>query len=664
MMTRIDSPPSRLRKLPLLLTLVGLLLLFVWLGLKGWRIYQAAASLQARQDEARQLITGGLAGLDASAAEALVMGVRGDVLTLQEETRIFMPLLPHLEWLPRLGPTLAAAPQLMEMADAGTSAAAYAFRGLKPGLTALQTGNGDLLATLTQTVAQAAPDLAQAAAGIDRVAAAYADIDNRQALPWQLRQYFPQLDEWLPVAQAGLQLSAALPSLLGGSGPRTYLIVAQNEDELRPTGGFISGVGLLTLNQGQITALQFDDANLVDDWANKPYDWPPDPLYQFMGSELFLFRDANFWPDFPTSATAMMDLYTYGQGVPLDGVVAIDQQFLQMLLTALGPVTLPDLDATVSGDNVLEWIRAAWAPPPDAENLREWMLSRKSFMGPLAAAMQTRLLQNPGEVDFVALAQTLRQAVETKHLSVYMRDPAVAAVLAQMGWDGRLYAPPRQDVLLVVDTNLGFNKANALVDTAFRYAVALASDGTGEATLSVTYTHRGAPRNEACIHQTIYTSETTYDRLVDDCYWNYVRVYVPAAAELQAASSEPVPAANFVTQRPWDGNVQMSADPSGLATFANFLLLRPGETTTHEYVYRLPAVTATALAAAVAGTQTYQLQWRKQPGTRPQPLQVVVTLPAGAQVVSTLPASAQVDGAVITFDLLLTTDVDISVTYR
>lgn len=658
-MTPTD-PPSRLRKLPLLFILVGLLLLFLWLGLKGWRIYQAAASLQAREAAARQLAAGGLAGLDANAAEALVMGVRGDVLTLQQETRIFMPLLPYLGWVPRLGPTLAAAPHLMEMADAGTSAAAYAFRGLKPGLSGLQDANGAALSLLTQTLAQAAPDLGQAAADVDRVAAAYAQIENREALPWQLRQFFPQLDEWLPVAQAGLRLSQVLPSLLGSNGPRTYLVVAQNEDELRPTGGFISGVGLLTLHNGQIVALQFNDANLVDDWANKPYDWPPDPLYQFMGSELFLFRDANFWPDFPTSATAMMDLYTYGQGVALDGVIATDQQFLQMLLTALGPVTLPDLAVTVSGDMVLDWIRTAWAPPPDTENLREWMLSRKSFMGPLAAAIQTRLLQNPGEVDFVTLARTLMQAVETKHLSIYVRDPSVAAILAELGWDGRLFAAPGQDTLWVVDANLGFNKVNALVDTAFRYAVTLTPAGTGEAALAVTYTHRGAPRDKACIHQTVYTAETTYEQLVNDCYWNYVRVYAPAAAQLQSASSQPVPAANFVTQRPWDGVVQTLEDPSGLTTFVNFLLLPPGETATHEYSYQLPAVTT----PSADGGQTYRLQWRKQPGTRPQPVQVLVTLPAGAQIVSIVPAAAQVNGATITFDLSLTADLDISVTYR
>ena len=85
--------------------------------------------------------------------------------------------------------------------------------------------------------------------------------------------------------------------------------MAQNEDELRATGGFLTGAGIVTVENGRIVDLSFLDSNYVDNYWVKPYDFPPQPLYDYMGLEMLLFRDANYWPDFPTSARKAMDLY-------------------------------------------------------------------------------------------------------------------------------------------------------------------------------------------------------------------------------------------------------------------------------------------------------------------------------------------------------------------
>ena len=75
-----------------------------------------------------------------------------------------------------------------------------------------------------------------------------------------------------------------LPAIMGIDGPRHYLIVAQNEDEIRPTGGFITGGGVLTVDNGRIVNINFIDANYIDAWSEdrhsltKPYSAPPAPL--------------------------------------------------------------------------------------------------------------------------------------------------------------------------------------------------------------------------------------------------------------------------------------------------------------------------------------------------------------------------------------------------
>src|SRR5690606_16940729 len=90
--------------------------------------------LQERQLQAETMLAGGLGRLDPNQVESLVLGLREDVVALKQETAIFMPLRGLLSGVDKIGPTLDIAPQLLDMADAGTEAAVYLVQGLKPGL--------------------------------------------------------------------------------------------------------------------------------------------------------------------------------------------------------------------------------------------------------------------------------------------------------------------------------------------------------------------------------------------------------------------------------------------------------------------------------------------------------------------------------------------------
>ncbi|MCA1554618.1 MAG: DUF4012 domain-containing protein, partial [Chloroflexi bacterium] len=90
-----------------------------------------------------------------------------------------------------------------------------------------------------------------------------------------------------------LELFVQIGSLVGFDGARSYLIIAQNEDELRATGGFISAVGLITVERGKVVASEFMDSYAVDN-LGKPYPDPPDALRKYMLAYLWLFRDSNW----------------------------------------------------------------------------------------------------------------------------------------------------------------------------------------------------------------------------------------------------------------------------------------------------------------------------------------------------------------------------------
>ena len=656
------------RQLIWIFILAGTVILLIWGGLKVWRTYQAASSLLARQSEAELMLAGGLTAVDPLALEELVYGLRGDVVAIKQELDFLLPVLPLLSWVPRIGPLAAAAPHLMAMADAGTEAAAYAYRGLKPALLVMQTddaGSSSPIPQFLQIIEEAKPDLAQSSLAMDRVIIARDELGNTEALPWRVRTLLDKADEWLPLAGDGLKLTQVLPEIMGLYNPRRYLLIAQNENEIRATGGFISGAGLIEIDKGRIVRIDFQDANSVDAWTDKsntfgalskPYGKPPQALTDFMLLDLFLFRDVNYWPDFPLSAQKAMELYSYGQEIPqLDGAIAIDQQFMSLLLSGTGPVIIPDSGETINQYNIIDSLHEAWT-------LQDGVLERKSFLGTFSLAIYDRLENNPSAIDPITLAKQMGKALKQKHLQIYISDPDVVPVLKNIGWDGRLSSPDDHDALMTVDMNVGYNKANLFIEKEMLYDVHLNNDGTGQADLTITHKHNGDVSDEPCWQGTMdeYRNKAPYLALADKCYWNFLRVYVPEGSQLISGPQHLVPGETWFGGYDWDQPTEVVSELPGFTTFSNFMLIPRGASLISQYRYQLPA-TITQVDGQI---RQYQLHLIKQAGVSPYQVLVTVTLPVGTKLESVSPELDKKDSTTLQFTIELDSDQWITVRYK
>ena len=218
-----------------------------------------------------------------------------------------------------------------------------------------------------------------------------------------------RLDRLLPLARVGLQAAQVAPSLLGADGPRTYLILAQNNHELRGTGGFISAAGTVRLDAGRIADLKLSDSYAVDNFA-QPHPAPPRPLAEQMGTQLLTLRDSNWSPDFPESAQVARALFLQDQGVATDGAIALDLEAVRLLVAALEPLQVAGVGQPVTGDNVIEWMKLAWQAPQDSTGTvqeattSDWWAKRKNFMGDLMAAALAKV-QGGGGLNPVALGR-------------------------------------------------------------------------------------------------------------------------------------------------------------------------------------------------------------------------------------------------------------------
>jgi hypothetical protein len=309
----------------------------------------------------------------------------------------------------------------------------------------------------------------------------------------------------------------------------------------------------------------------------------------------------------------------------------------------------------VTGENVLQVAQDQWSRGATELGL-DWWLHRKDFMGEIASVAMQRLLIGEG-VEPLRLFQALQQALDEKHMMIYLQDPQSAELLRARNWDGALAQPPAgSDALMVVDSNVGFNKVDPNVERSIRYQVDLGAEGGPKAQLTLTYANRSRRPAGSCIQEARYGD--SYADMMDRCYWDYVRVYVPAGSRLLRGPDLPWPAGSLLAQAgqtPQQLPLVAQSEGADRSVWTGFFQLAPGAERTLQFEYTLPPQ---VLEFGADGLTGYHLWVQKQPGTEAVPLEVQMLLPVDAEVVRATPAGP----AAVSTDLR--TDRQFEVTYR
>lgn len=279
-------------------------------------------------------------------------------------------------------------------------------------------------------------------------------------------------------------LLSVVPAIISDHGRRSYLIVLQNPSELRPTGGFIGSYAVVYTDGGKVLDYQINDVYTADGQL-KGQITPPDEILHFLGQPSWYLRDANFSPDFPLTAQRLEWFFQKETGQSVDGVIAIDLGAVQKILTATGPLPLPDLGDTVSAENLFQKAESA------AEiNFFPGSNQKRDYLGAVAQAVLDKILVNP-QKDRLALGVALKNSLEQKNILFYFNSPSLENVFRANSWAGSLDRPdcrgPKSNCLMLVDANFGANKANYFLSRHFQISSVLSKGGDTETTVKVTY---------------------------------------------------------------------------------------------------------------------------------------------------------------------------------
>ncbi len=155
-----------------------------------------------------------------------------------------------------------------------------------------------------------------------------ADIKTESSI----KTFLPQLD--LATLRLYLDnvrgIAANLPQLLGSEKPVNYLLLSQDNHELRPTGGLISSFGIFTFDKGRLSQKVFMDTKSADVQL-KGHVEPPNAIKRYLGENNWYLRDSNWDPDFRLTAPKVEWFLENEINQPVDGVIAVDAELFNSL---------------------------------------------------------------------------------------------------------------------------------------------------------------------------------------------------------------------------------------------------------------------------------------------------------------------------------------------
>ncbi len=392
------------------------------------------------------------------------------------------------------------------------------------------------------------------------------------------------------VTNAG-KITQSLPDLLGVPKSKTYLVLLQNNMELRPTGGFIGSFALVSFSSGKLDEVSVQDIYSADGQL-KGHVEPPQPIKKYLNQANWFLRDSNWDPNFPVSAERAEWFLDKEIDVPVDGVIAIDLNTIKDFLEAIGPIYLSDYQTSVSDDNFYEKTQSEVE-----EGFFPGSTKKANFITALSKEMINALILNKDE-NKTKLAKIIYNNLEARHIQIFLHNNLAKEAFNNLNWDGAFNYPNCSgncfsDLLGLVEANLGVNKSNYYIERKYDISVSL-QEGLIKKNLSIVYKNNA---NLAMGNSGVYK---TYSRLV-----------VPLSSVLE-----------FI-------KIGDSSLPPDVETVAGrkeigfYFELLPGQTKTLNMSWQV----AQPLDLNRAGE--YRMYVRKQAGTPGEPISIIYNAPSG-----------------------------------
>lgn len=579
--------------------IVGVVVVLVLaIGIPLFAVFNNIKSLQASGKK----FQGAVQAQDLDQMKISLQELKKDMSSLDGSLNTLIWVTP----IPFVGGYVQDARHVAKGGLAGAEAAEVMFKVIEPYADILGFAGGqqaedgqktaeDRINFIVETIGQVVPHLGEISQKTEIMNKEFSQInpdrypENFQGKPVKkaIRDGKELISQIHELVTGGKPVLEQAPFLLGIDGERTYLLLFQNDKELRPTGGFLTAYAIIKVNKGKFEQVASNDIYNLDSKLKTKVP-APEPILKYLPKvPNWNMRDMNLSPDFKVSMDIFKESYDKTKSPQVDGIIAVDTKLAVDLLKTLGqigvpgfgnfsaendprcncPVVIYELESYADVAGPIVWADDLGGKiilkPPHSDN-------RKLILGPLMNSLLANSMGQPKE-KIPDLFEAGFNALLEKHVLFYFGQGKVQEAMEAFNLAGRL-REFEGDYLHINDSNFAGAKSNLYVEQQVSLKVEPQKDGSLNI-LTITY-----------------KNPQKHDGWLNGPYRDWFRVFVPKGSTLVDSTGSEVP-------------VETSED-LGKTVYSGFFTLRPEGVLELTLKYKTPKAKG-----------NYKLMIQKQPGT-------------------------------------------------
>ena len=177
------------------------------------------------------------------------------------------------------------------------------------------------------------------------------------------------------------------------------------------------------------------------------------------GGKGLRLRDANWYPDFPTSAQQILTYLAFGKEAGIDGAIGVNLPIVKRILDVTGPIYLSDYDQTVTRNNFSDIARA------DRSEFFPGSVQKQHFLTIFFNQLLIKL-QTLDQKSQQALVEKMISSAIEKDLQFFSSDQNLQLLFEKLKISGQITKTANAAYLMLVESNVGINKANQHISRA------------------------------------------------------------------------------------------------------------------------------------------------------------------------------------------------------
>lgn len=378
-------------------------------------------------------------------------------------------------------------------------------------------------------------------------------------------------------------------NLLWNSWERKYLILFQNNDEIRATWWFMWSLATVTIKNGKVTDFANDDIYAYEWEINKVYpDKNPAPEWLNKITDTFWLRDSNYFIDFESSSKSI-NFFLNKINKNIDGIIYINQNTILDFLKYTWWIEFPKLWETITEENFSLIISTL----VESQAFKVWTLwSPKQVLFDFAQIFIWVLKEKK---DYFAYLDILQKNIKSRDLVIYSFLPEENNLLWKLWLNWKINYSDTLDFSYPVYTSIWWNKSDRYIELKYKKDIIQNEDCSINTNLKIYRTHFFSKFEEIKVNDLIdkHPLKDKNRKDIINIQWKgenkaYVRVILPKDA--------------IIEPKEW-----MKINSHSQATVVDFYMnTRLLESTHYDINYKL----------ANKECKTYDFKFYKQPGIR------------------------------------------------